>query len=66
MSYQNNTCAGVHEIYNYGRPFLGYLYYALSLSDLCQGGENMFKEIMHFRYICDLIYAHAQCPPSGS
>ena len=38
-----------HEIYNFGRPFLGHHYYILGLSDLCLGVEkNIFKEIMHF------------------
>ena len=32
-----------------GRPFLGYHYIKLSLSDLCMGVEKkIFKEIMHF------------------
>ena len=26
-----NPCPGGHEIYNFGRPFLGHFYYALSL-----------------------------------
>ena len=26
---------GGHEIYNFGRPFLGHHYYILSLYDLC-------------------------------
>ena len=38
-----------HEIYNFGRPFLGHHYYILGLSDLCLGYEKqIFKEIMQF------------------
>ena len=41
-----------HKNYNFGGPFLGHHYYALSLSDLCLGAEKMiFKEIMYFHYI---------------
>ena len=32
---------GVHEIYNFGRSFLGHHYFILSLSDLCLGVEKM-------------------------
>ena len=40
---------GGHEIYNFGRPFLGHHYYILSLSDLSLGVEKkIFKEITHF------------------
>ena len=36
-------CPGGHEIYNFGRPFLGHHYYILSLSDLYLGVEkNVF------------------------
>ena len=38
--------------YSFGRPFLGYYYYILSLSNLCLGVEKqIFKEIMHFDYM---------------
>ena len=38
------TPAGGHEIYNFGRPFLGRHYFILSLSDLGLGVEKkMFK-----------------------
>ena len=48
-------CPGVHEIYNFGRPFLGHHYYILSLSDQCLGVEKkVFKEIMHFHYMTSL------------
>ena len=41
-----------HEIYNFGRPFLGHHYYILSLSDLSLGIEKkIFKEIMQFHYM---------------
>ena len=44
-----NPCPGVHELYNFGRPFLIYHYYMLGLSDLCLGGEEkIFKAIMVF------------------
>ena len=47
-----NPCHGGHEIYNFGRPFLCYQNYILSLSDLCLGVEKkIFKEIMHFHYM---------------
>ena len=45
-----------HEIYNFGRLFLGHHYYILGLSDLCLGVEKkILKEIMYFH--CDL-YDH--------
>ena len=41
-----------HEIYSFGRPFLGLHYYILSLPDLCPGVEvKIIKEIMHFHYM---------------
>ena len=46
-----NPCPGDHEIYNFGRPFLGHNYSTtcLGLSDLCLGVEKTFlKKIMHF------------------
>ena len=47
-----NPCPRGHEIYNFGRPFLGHHYYILGLSDLCLGVETkIFKEIMYFHYI---------------
>ena len=47
-----NPCPRGHEIYNFGRPFLGHHYYILGLSDLCLGIEkNIFKEIMQFHYM---------------
>ena len=50
--YHQKTCPGGHEIYNFGRPFLGHHYNTLSLSESCPGVEKMiFKEIMHFHYM---------------
>ena len=47
-----NPCPGGHEIYNFGRPFLGHHYYVRSLSDLCLGvKKRIFKGIMHFHYM---------------
>ena len=47
-----NPCHRGHEIYNFGRPFLGHYYYILGLSDQCLGVEKkIFKEIMHFYYM---------------
>ena len=43
-------CLGNHEIYNFGRPFLGHHICILSLSDLCSVEEKIFKEIIHFHY----------------
>ena len=44
-----NPCPRGHEIYNFGRPFLGHHYYILRLSDQCLGEEtNIFKEIQQF------------------
>ena len=47
-----NSCARGHEIYNFGRPFLGHHYYIFGLSDLClRVKKKIFKEIMHFHYM---------------
>ena len=41
-----------YDIYNFGRPFLGYHYYILSLFDLCLRIEKkIFKETLHFHYL---------------
>ena len=45
-----NPCPGGHEIYNFGRPFLGQHYYIHSLSDLCLGIKIFFKGLMYFHY----------------
>ena len=39
MLWHKNHFPGGREIYNFGRPFLGLLYYILSLSGLCPGVE---------------------------
>ena len=39
---------GVHEIYNFGRPFLGHHYFIHSLSDLCLEVEKIFKKYIIF------------------
>ena len=56
-----HPCPGGHEIYHFGRPFLGHHYNTLSLSYLSLGVEKIIKEIMHFHY---MTYgnAHAQEP----
>ena len=47
-----NPCPWGHEIYNFGRPFLGHHYYILCLSDQCLGVEKkILKEIMQFCYM---------------
>ena len=47
-----NPCPRGHEIYNFGRPFLGHHYCIFGLSDLCLGVEKtIFTEIMQFRYM---------------
>ena len=52
MPQHKNPCLGGHEIYNFGRPFLGHHYYILSLSDLCLGVEKKIcKEIMYFNFM---------------
>ena len=48
-----NPCRRGHEIYNFGRPFLGYHSYILGLSDLCLGVEKeIFKAIKQFHCRC--------------
>ena len=48
MPKHKNPCPGRHEIYNFGRPFLGNHYYLLSLSDLCLDLRNTCTSILHF------------------
>ena len=63
MPQLKNPCSTGHEIYNFGRPFLGHYYYILSLSDLCLGGEKDFLRNHAFLY----GHAPAQEPlPRGS
>ena len=40
MPLNTNPCPKDHEIYNFGRPFLGPHYYTPSLSDLYLGEEE--------------------------
>ena len=35
------------EVYSFDRPFLSYHYFIFSLSDLCQGVENILTDIIH-------------------
>ena len=47
-----NPCPWGHEIYNFGRPFLGHNNYIFGLSDQCLRVEKkIVKEIMHFHYM---------------
>ena len=47
-----NACTRNHEIYNFGRPFLGHHNYIHTLSVLCLGVENKtFKEIMQIHHM---------------
>ena len=43
-----NPCPGGHEIYKFGRPFLGHYCYTLSLYGLCPRVE---KKIFFQKYI---------------
>ena len=44
--YYHNPCTERHEIYNFGRPFLGHHYYALSLPESCLRVDmKIFEEI---------------------
>ena len=57
-----NPCPGGDEIYKFGRPFLGYHNYILSLSVLCLGVEmKIFKGILHFHYMTYM----GKPPPQG-
>ena len=38
-----NPCPGGHEIYKFGRPFLGYHDYKLNLSDPCSVYASISK-----------------------
>ena len=51
-----NPYPGGHEIYNFGRPFLGHHYYIFNLSDLCLGvKKKIFKGIMHLHYMTHMV-----------
>ena len=44
-----NPCPGGHEIYKFGRPFLGHHYYILVFSDQCLEVEKkIFKKYSNF------------------
>ena len=62
-----NPCVRGHEIYSFGRPFLGHYYYILGLSDLCLGVEKkILKEIMHFHYMtCIMPHPSTRTPAPG-
>ena len=49
MPLLRNPCPGGHEIYDFGRPFLGHHNFIHSFSVLCLGVEKkIFKEIHQF------------------
>ena len=60
-------CPGGHEIYNFGRLFLGHYYNILSLSDICMGIDKKFykeigdrQEVLKRNNACSLydLYGH--------
>ena len=52
---KKNPCPGGHEIYTFGRLFLGHHYYKLSLFEPCPRVEKkILKEIMHFHYMTQM------------
>ena len=58
---------GGHEIYNFGRPFLGHHYYKLSMSDLCLRVEKKtFEEILHFHNMTYKSTPQHKNPAPGS
>ena len=58
-----NPDPGGHEIYNFGRPFLGHHYYILGLSDLCLGVEKkIVKEIMQIQYMTPMAMPQHKNP----
>ena len=58
MPLHKNPCSWGHKIYNFGRPFFGHHYYALTLSESCpRVQKKIFKEIMHFHFY--MTYGHA-------
>ena len=58
---QHKNPARGHEIYNFGRPFLGHNNYTLSLSETCPGVENIFKKYVNFTF----FYPKMNSPWSG-
>ena len=59
MNQHKKPCEVGHEIYNFGRPFLGHYYYTLSLSELRPGIE---KKIFLKKYINFTLFT-AKLPP---
>ena len=59
---RKNPCPGGHEIYNFGRPFLGHHYYILNLSDIYIGGK---KKIMHFHNMTCMATPQRKNPCPG-
>ena len=47
---KKSPAPGDHEIYNYGRPFLGHNYYTLSLYGPCPGVEKKILKKIHKFY----------------
>ena len=50
MPLHKYPCPGGNEIYNFGRPFLGYHYYRLRFYGLCPGVEKIFFKEKHTFY----------------
>ena len=66
MPMHKNPCLRGHEIYKFGRPFLGHHYYILSLSDQCLGEKKISKEIMHLHYVTYIAMPlHQNSCPGG-
>ena len=63
-----NPCPRGHEIYNFGRPFLGYHYYIFGLSDQCLRVEKkIFKQNNAFSLYDLYGHTRAQEPlPRGT
>ena len=59
MNQHKKPCEVGHEIYNFGRPFLGHYYYTLSLSELRPGIE---KKIFLKKYINFTLFT-TKLPP---
>ena len=63
---RKNPCPGGHEIYNFGRPFLGHHYSILSLSNICLGVEQkIFEEIINFHYMTHMATPQHKNPCPG-
>ena len=65
MHFHYMTCPGGHEIYNFGRPFLGFHCYIHILSEPCPRVENIFKQIMHFYYMTCMAMPQQKKPCPG-